>query len=185
VRCREDGASCGGVGRAFRLSDEPGNEPRARRSRWRICPVDRVQSNEPVLVLGHVEPDKPPCCDILAHHRFGHIAPADAFLEQHVLRAEIGEPPGLGPDHSEILPLRKQRAVRQHELDVGAPGAGCIPTRQRERMIGSRNGDQLDAADPDAVVCISTLTGCERVSVLSVLNISPHNSRQSRMARTG
>jgi hypothetical protein len=32
---------------------------------------------------------------IKAHHRFGHIAPADAFVQQHVLRAEIGEAPGL------------------------------------------------------------------------------------------
>src|ERR1700730_6675210 len=53
-------------------------------------PYNDAESNFPF------SPYKPPCCDILAHHRFGHIAPADAFLEQHVLRAEIGEPPGLG-----------------------------------------------------------------------------------------
>jgi len=68
-----------------------------------------------------------------------------------VLRAEIGPPPGLGPDHSKILPLRQRRSVRQHKLDVVAPGAGRIPARERQRMVGSSDRDQLDAADPGAL----------------------------------
>src|SRR5437879_5589612 len=80
--------------------------------------VDRVESNEPVLGLAYVELDEPPSFDILAHHRFGHIAPADAFLQQHVLRAEIGQAPGLRADHSEILALRERRAISKHKLDV-------------------------------------------------------------------
>jgi hypothetical protein len=130
-----DGASMGGLGRPYRLSLEPGNEPGARRARWRSGPIDRVQSNGSVLVLSHVELDEPPCFDILAHHRFGHIAPADAFLEQRVFRAEIGEAPGLGSHHSKILALRERRAIGQHKLDVVAPGSGRVAARARQRMI--------------------------------------------------
>ena len=46
---------------------------------------------------------------------------------------------------------RERRAIRQHELDVVAPGAGRIPARERQRMVGSSDGDQLDAADPGAL----------------------------------
>src|SRR5215472_9676227 len=91
ARCRRNRAPIGSFGCLRRLSLEPGNEPRARRARRRIRPIDRVQSNEAVLVLGHIELDEPPSLEILAHHWFGHIAPADAFLQQHVLRAEIGQ----------------------------------------------------------------------------------------------
>jgi hypothetical protein len=34
---------------------------------------------------------------------------------------------------------------------VVAPGARRIAARKRQRVIGSRNGDQFDAADPDAL----------------------------------
>ena len=44
-----------------------------------------------------------------------------------------------------------RRAVRQHKLDVISPGARRNPTRTRQRVIGSRNRDQFDAADPDAL----------------------------------
>src|SRR5262249_59965084 len=51
ARCRRNGAPIGSFGCLRRLSLEPGNEPRARRARRRIRPIDRVQSNEAVLVL--------------------------------------------------------------------------------------------------------------------------------------
>ncbi len=59
--------------------------------------VDRIQLNGPVPAVAHIELDEPAFFEILAHHRFGHIAPADAFLKQHVLRAEIGQAPCLVP----------------------------------------------------------------------------------------
>jgi hypothetical protein len=110
-----------------------------------------MQSDEAILVLGHIEPDEPPGLEILAHHRFGHVAPTDAFLHKHVLCTEIGQPPSLGADDAEILALCALRAVGEHQLDVLAPGARRIATRPRQRMIGSGNRDELDAAHPDAL----------------------------------
>jgi hypothetical protein len=36
--------------------------------------------------------------------------------QQDVLRAEIGQAPGLGADYAEVPALREWRAVRQHKL---------------------------------------------------------------------
>src|SRR4029453_10365907 len=106
----------GGWGRPCRRRLEAGNERGARRARRRIRPVDRVQSNEPVLGLSYFELEEPPSLDIPPPLRFGHIPPADALLQQHGLRAKIGQAPGLRADHSEILPLRERRALSKHKL---------------------------------------------------------------------
>jgi len=119
---------------------EPGNEPGARRTRRRSRPVDRLQTIGIALVLGDIEPDEPPSFDIFAHHRLGHVAPAGAFLQQHVLRAKIGQAPSVGPDHAVVLALCDWRAVGQHKLDVVARGAWRIPARECQRMIGSSDG---------------------------------------------
>jgi len=140
VRSGENGLLIGGFGRPRRLSLEPGNEPGARRTRRRIRPVDRLQTIGIALVLGDIEPDEPPSFDIFAHHRLGHVAPADAFLQQHVLRAKIGQAPSVSPDHAVVLALCDWRAVGQHKLDVVARGAWRIPARERQRMIGSSDG---------------------------------------------
>ena len=71
------------------LGHEPRNEPRAGRARWRVGAMDRVQSNEPILVLGQIELNEPSFSQILAHHRFGHVAPTNAVLQQHVLGGEV------------------------------------------------------------------------------------------------
>jgi hypothetical protein len=68
-----------------------------------------------------------------------------------VLRAEITKAPSLGPHYAKILTLCKQRAGRQHKLDVGTPGARRILARERQWMVRSRDRDRLDAADPDAL----------------------------------
>ena len=68
----------------------------------------------------------------------------------HQLRSHFPRP-SLGPDHAKILALRERRAVRQHELNVVAPRPRRIAPRARQRMVGCRNGDQLDAADADAL----------------------------------
>jgi hypothetical protein len=70
-----------GFRRARGLSLEPGNEPGAGRARGRIRPIDRLETIGPPLQLGHIELDEPPFFEILAHHRFGHIAPTDARPE--------------------------------------------------------------------------------------------------------
>jgi hypothetical protein len=76
---------------AVRLGLEPGNQPRSRRARRRIRPIDRVA-------------------------------------------------PGLRSDHATILALREQRAVRQHKLDVLAPGARRIAARERQGWLGAATG---------------------------------------------
>jgi hypothetical protein len=59
---------------------------------------------------------------------FWHLAPADALLQQYVLRAEIGHAPGLGADYTKVPALCEWRAVRQHKLEVIASGAAKIAT---------------------------------------------------------
>lgn len=82
----------------------------------KIRPVDRIQSFGPFLQLRHIELHERPLFDVLANHVFWHIAPADALLQQDVLRAEIGQAPSLGADYAEVPALREWRAVRQHKL---------------------------------------------------------------------
>src|SRR5260370_3819288 len=105
ARCRENGALIDDFERTCRLRLEPGNEPGARRARRRIRPVDRIKSKGCALHLGHVEPDEPSPFDILPHDRFGHVAPADAFLQQHMLPAQIDKTPRLAPNHPDVFSL--------------------------------------------------------------------------------
>src|SRR5262249_25260929 len=137
-------------GQYFRLSLEPSNEPGGRWTRRGIGAVDRVQPKEAVFVFGNVEPNESTSIDVLVHKRLGHIAPTDTFPQYHVVRTEICEPPSLQSDHATVLAIREPRAICQHELDVIAPCAWWIAASTRQRVIGGRNRDKFDAADPDA-----------------------------------
>ena len=108
------------------LGCEPRNEPRAGRARWRVGTMDRVQSNEPMLVLGQIKLNEPPFSQIPAHHWFRHVAPTNALLQQYVLGAEVPEAPGPGSDYSTFLAVCDYRTVCQYQLDVIAAGTWLL-----------------------------------------------------------
>ena len=64
---------------------------------------------------------------IRLHHRQGHIAPANAFAQQRMLGAQVGEAPRLGADDRIIPPLGEAGTVGQHELDMLVQVAGGHP----------------------------------------------------------
>ena len=41
--------------------------------------------------------------EVVAHHRFRHVAPTNTFLEQHVLGPKIGEAPSVVANNGEFL----------------------------------------------------------------------------------
>ncbi len=76
---------------------------------WRsVRSINSLKAIRTALAVGEIKVHQTACLYIISHHWFGHVAPANAFLEQHVLRAKISEAPRMVPDDSKLVPLGKR-----------------------------------------------------------------------------
>lgn len=55
------------------------------------------------LAVRKIELHQASSVEVVAHHRFWHVAPTNTFLEQHVLGPKIGEAPSVVANNGEFL----------------------------------------------------------------------------------
>jgi hypothetical protein len=111
--------------------------------------------------LGHFQALQPARRQVFLHHRLGHVAPAQAFLQQDVFRPQIRQPPGVGAGDGEVAPVGQARAVGQDELGVSPARARRVrPVGQR--VVGRGDRDQQGVADADVVQLVAAVDHVQR-----------------------
>ncbi len=102
-------------------------------------------------MVGHGKTHQRARHQIVLDHRQRHVAPADPLPQQRVLGAKIGQTPGARAEHRIILSGGEARAIRQHQLDMLAPGARLDRHHACQRMVGRGHRHHRDRSCRAAV----------------------------------